>query len=275
MPDRRCYTGSVAVELTSIEPLRAIIEMQPLGIFSDIDGTLAPIVQDPAAAAISPLAKKSLERLIERGVRVALVSGREIEAARRIAGIEGAAYAGNHGLHVWLDGREEATEAVQGYVAQARDVLTQIGTIRYPGVTLEDKGPVLAFHYRNASDESEARRAIMSTIERVGAAGAFGVYEGRKVIELRPPLEINKGTAIVHLAERMGARSAIAIGDDMTDVDMFRGIRALRAGGLPGASVAVWSDEASPDLLEETDYFVRGVEGVEWLLAEILRALPG
>ena len=265
----------MAAELKSIEPLRAIIQAQPLGIFSDIDGTLAPMVQDPAAAAISPRAKDLLERLMERGAKVALVSGREIEAARRIAGIEGAAYAGNHGLHLWLDGREETTEAVQAYVAQARHVLRRIGTIRYPGVSVEDKGPVLAFHYRNAADETEARKAIMSTIERVGAANNFGVYEGRKVIELRPPLEINKGTAIVHLAERLGVRSAIAIGDDMTDVDMFLGIEALRRGGLPGASVAVWSDEASPDLLEATDYSVSGVPGVEWLLAEVLTALPG
>jgi trehalose 6-phosphate phosphatase len=266
----------VAAELTSIELLRAIIQAQPLGIFSDIDGTLAPIVQDPAAAAISPRAKDLLENLISRGVKVALVSGREIDAARRIAGVEGVAYAGNHGLHLWLDGREETTEAVHEYIELARDVLTRIGTIRYPGVSVEDKGPVLAFHYRNASDEAEARTAIMSTIERVAAvADAFGVYEGRKVIELRPPLEINKGTAIVHLAERLGVRSAIAIGDDMTDVDMFRGIEGLRRGGLPGASVAVWSDEASPDLLETTDYWVSGVPGVEWLLAEILTALPG
>ncbi len=265
----------MAAELTSIEALRAIIQTQPLGIFSDIDGTLAPIVRDPAAAAISPRAKELLERLMAAGVKVALVSGREINAARRIAGIEGAAYAGNHGLHLWLNGQEETTEAVQAYVAQARDVLTRIGAIRFPGVSLEDKGPVLAFHYRNAADETEARKAIMSTIERVGAANGFGLYEGRKVIELRPPLEINKGTAIVHLAERLGARSAIAIGDDMTDVDMFRGIEALRRAGLPGASVAVWSDEASLDLLDSTDYFVTGVEGVEWLLAEVFRALPG
>jgi len=140
-------------ELRSIEPLRAIIETQPLGVFSDIDGTLAPIVRDPAAAAISPLAKELLERLIARGVRVALVSGREVEVARQIAGVEGAAYAGNHGLHVWLDGRSETTEAVQPYVSQARRVLAEIGDIRYPGVSIEDKGPVLAFHYRNARDE--------------------------------------------------------------------------------------------------------------------------
>ena len=265
----------MAAELTSIEPLRAIIATKPLGIFSDIDGTLAPIIEDPAAAAVSPRAKELLEGLIALGVRVALVSGREVEAARRIAGVDGAAYAGNHGLHLWVDGHTETTEAVKPYVTQARRVLAEIGSIRFPGVSIEDKGPVLAFHYRNAGDEQGAREGILSAIAGAAGATAFGTYEGRKVIELRPPLEINKGTAIVHLAERMGIRAAIAIGDDMTDVDMFRGVERLRLKGIPGANVAVWSDEATPDLLNGTDYFVRGVPGVEWLLEEILRALPG
>jgi trehalose 6-phosphate phosphatase len=265
----------VAAELTDIEPLLEIIAARPLGVFSDIDGTLAPIVPDPAAAAISPRAKELLGRLATRGVRIALVSGREVDAARRIAPVEGAAYAGNHGLHLWLNGREETTEAVQDYVAQARGVLEQIGSIPVPGVEVEDKGPVLAFHYRSAADEPEARAAILAAIARAGAAEAFGLYEGRKVIELRPPLEINKGTAILHLAQALGVRSAIAIGDDLTDADMFRGIERLREDGLPGASVAVWSEEAPDGLLDATDYFVSGVPGVEWLLDEILKALLG
>ncbi|HET9477013.1 MAG TPA: trehalose-phosphatase, partial [Dehalococcoidia bacterium] len=102
----------MAAELTSIEPLREVIRRKPLGIFSDIDGTLAPIVRDPAKSRISPRAKELLEGLIERDVRVALVSGREIDAARRIVGLDNVAYAGNHGLHVRLDGAEETTEAV-------------------------------------------------------------------------------------------------------------------------------------------------------------------
>jgi len=265
----------VAVELKSIEPLRGIIETQPLGIFSDIDGTLAPIVRDPAAAAISRRAKDLLERLIAKGAKVALVSGREIAAARRIAPLEGAVYAGNHGLQVWIDDHEEVMEAVERFVGLARDLLASIGRVPHPGVEVEDKGPVLAFHYRNASEEALARTAILRALEQTPGAESFGIYEGRKVIELRPPLEINKGTAVVQLAQRLGVRSAIAIGDDLTDVDMFRGVVLLRGMGIPGATVAVLSDEAPPGLLDATDYYVNGVGGVEWLLGEILRALPG
>lgn len=265
----------MGAELTSIEPLREIMEIQPLGIFSDIDGTVAPIVRDPATTVISPRAKELMKQLIARGVKVALVSGREVEAARRMVGIDGVAYAGNHGLHIWMNGREETTEAVQEYVAQARVTLEEIGEVGYAGVEAEDKGPVLAFHYRNAADEGAAREAILGAIDQAPSAAVFGVYEGRKVIELRPPLEINKGTAILHLAEALGVRAAIAVGDDLTDIDMFRGIEELRRSGIPGASVAVWSEEVSAELLEVTDHYVRGVAGVEWLLESVLTGLPG
>ncbi len=99
------------------------------------------------------------------------------------------------------------------------------------------------------------------------------MYEGRKVIELRPPLAVDKGTAVVRLAERLGLGAALALGDDITDVDMFRGVEELKQRGLAGASVAVWSEEANPMLLEVTDYFVKGVGGVVWLLGEMAAAL--
>jgi len=174
-----------------------------------------------------------------------------------------------------MNGREETTEAVQEYVAQARAALGEMGGLGYAGVEVEDKGPVLAFHYRNASDEGAAREAILVAIDRAPSAAVFGVYEGRKVIELRPPLAINKGTAILHLAEALGVGAAIAVGDDLTDIDMFRGIEELRRSGIPGASVAVWSEEVSAELLEVTGYYVRGIAGVEWLLEAVLTALPG
>ena len=93
------------------------------------------------------------------------------------------------------------------------------------------------------------------------------------VIELRPPLEVDKGTALEELSRRFGSGAIIAIGDDRTDVDMFRRVAAMREGGTPGASVAVESSEVAGDVLDGADYSVDGVAGVEWLLGEIARAL--
>jgi trehalose 6-phosphate phosphatase len=94
------------------------------------------------------------------------------------------------------------------------------------------------------------------------------------VIELRPPLDVNKGTAVETLAGRLGVRGVICLGDDITDIDMFAATLRLRSQGLMTAAVAVASEEAAPGVAEAADYTVDGVEGVEWLLAEVVRALP-
>ena len=94
------------------------------------------------------------------------------------------------------------------------------------------------------------------------------------VIELRPPLEVDKGTALEALAERLSLSGVVCLGDDITDIDMFEAARRLRGGGLTVATVAVASEEAAPDVAEAADYTVEGVAGVSRLLREMVRALP-
>jgi trehalose 6-phosphate phosphatase len=134
-------------------------------------------------------------------------------------------------------------------------------------VVVEDKGEILAFHYRRADVEADALAAIRSAIASSETAKHFAVQEGRKVYELRPPLQINKGTAARELAERMGAKAVLAMGDDVTDLLMFEAVRAMP---VPSVVVGVWNEEW-PEVVESGDYFVRGVPGVEWLLDEMVR----
>ena len=94
------------------------------------------------------------------------------------------------------------------------------------------------------------------------------------VVELRPPLRADKGTALEMLVSRLGVEGVICPGDDITDVDMFAALRRLRAQGLGGAAVAVASQEAAPEVEQAADYAVQGPEGIEWLLSEMVRALP-
>ncbi len=260
--------------LTDIDPILPLLEHRPLGIMSDIDGTLAPIVPDPEQAEISPGCRTALERLVKRGVRVALISGRSLDKAREIVGLDDVAYAANHGLELWIDGRAESTVLQQEYSSRAAQVRADVGPhLHLPGIIVEAKGPVLAFHYRNAADESDARTAILSAIRASEAADGFAVSEGRKVIELRPPTIIDKGTAVMELATRLRVQAVLCMGDDLTDLDMFRGVEQLKQRGVPGLNVAVCSEESAAELLAATDHYVRGVEGVEWLLEELLREL--
>jgi trehalose 6-phosphate phosphatase len=262
-----------AVPLVDIEPLRPILSARPLGLFSDIDGTLSSIVPRPEDAKVTPRCRELLAGLIERGVRVALITGRPLRVARSMVGIETASYAANHGLEFWIDGSMEVVEGVAEYTGLVEQVLAEGGDLEVAGVQVERKGPGVAFHYRRVRDTEAARAAILRAIESPTAVEQFTVLEGRKVFELRPKIEASKGTATRLLAERLAVKGIVCVGDDRTDIDMFHALSALREGGIDGSSIAVLSPEVAPDLLEAADYSVDGVQGVEWLLAEVLKVL--
>jgi trehalose-phosphatase len=262
-----------AVPLTDIEPLRPLLTVKPIGLFSDIDGTLSPIVDRPEDARVTPRCRDVLLRLIDKSVRVALITGRELDVARSMAGLEGASYAASHGLDFWIDGSIEKRVAVGGYAALVDRVVKEAGGLAELGVTIERKGAGIAFHYRRAADEAAALAGIERAIESAEAASQFQRIEGRKVVELRPDVEASKGTAARRLAHRLGVRSVICLGDDRTDVDMFQSVAALAGEGIETRSAAVMSPEIHPDVLAAADYSLDGVSGVEWLLAELADAV--
>ena len=263
----------MAKQLRDINPIRPLLAHRPLAVFSDIDGTLAPIVPDPQDARVTDRAREALRDLMSLGVGVGLITGRDLAKAREMTGLAGAWYAANHGLTLSAGGVDETPEAVRDFLPRVQAVIRETAGVESAGAFVEDKGPIVAFHYRRAASPEEARAAIDAALSASAAAAAFRVHEGRMVVELRPPLDVDKGTALAELLRRMGAGAVICIGDDITDVDMFRRVRELREGGTPGATVAVESPEATDAVLDGADYSVDGVAGVEWLLEGIARAL--
>ena len=266
----------MAQTLTSIEPLLPVLRQKPFGLLSDIDGTLAPIVPRPEDATVPEETRALLRGLVEKGVRVALVTGRSLETARAMTGVEGVAFAAEHGLRLWIDGRTEVAPGLQGYAALVRRAERDLEPLvsNIPGVQVENKGPLLAVHYRRAKEPRATREAVLAAVERSAAARRFRLHEGRMVVELRPPLDVDKGTAAVTLIERLGLSGVVCLGDDITDIDMFAAAGRKRAAGLAAITVAVVSEEATPALLRAADHSLEGTEGVRWLLEEMLRALP-
>jgi trehalose 6-phosphate phosphatase len=262
----------MAEHLKDIRPLRQVLTKRDLGIFSDIDGTLAPIVDRPEDARVSPRCRALLSDLMSEGVGIVLITGRTLEMAQRMTNLQGVVFGANHGMTIAIDGREEVLDAVREYESRAREVYEQTSHIMGGGVFVEVTGPNLAYHYRMANDERESRETIVETIGSAPAARGFQMREGRKVIELRPALEINKGTALGQLADRLKAEAILCLGDDATDIDMFTATADLRNRGLDCATVAVSSEEAAPEVMANADYYVEGVPGVEWLLEEVLKA---
>ncbi len=239
----------------------------------DIDGTLAPIV-DNAADAHVPESTRQLMIAVARGYGlVACVSGRRASEARAMVSIGSISYIGSHGIELLRAGWTEAVldPDAADWVRRIHEFGREADTAdtRRRRVRLEDQGPIVAFHWRGAPDQDAARSAVDAIAERAQAAG-LRTHWGRKVLEVRPPIRIDKGVGINRLLTEVGPeiRSALYIGDDTTDLDAFRVLTELvQEGRLERAvRVGVESDEGPSEITAEADVVVDGPEGVRRLL---------
>jgi trehalose 6-phosphate phosphatase len=262
-----------ATLVEALEPLRS--DPDHGAILLDIDGTLAPIVRHAADAHVPEATRTLLIEIAKRYGVVGCVSGRRAATARQIVAIGTLAYVGNHGGELLRPGatRPEVDEELAAWTARIRAFAAQALTgvdsrLRIRG---EDKEAIAAFHWRGAPDEQAAAAAVAQIAERAEQQG-FAVHWGRKVLEVRPPVALDKGIGVVRLLRNGPAKAALYVGDDTTDLDAFRGLRELeQSGALQSAlCVAVDSDEAPPELAREADLTLAGTTGVRELLEALL-----
>ncbi|HEU4993944.1 MAG TPA: trehalose-phosphatase [Gemmatimonadaceae bacterium] len=239
---------SKAVE-TLVEAAGARLDGSPLGVFLDIDGTLAPIASRPEDAGVPPTTLAVLRRLVDLPqTSVALVTGRSAENALEMVDVAGTWIIGNHGLELRSpDGVLTAmpeVAAYEGAVAKARAEL-EAAIVSIPGAFVENKRWSLSVHYR-LSDPSFVPY-VKEAAQRVAREMRLRTLDGKMVVELRPPLDTNKGTASVALAQRITAdrngASLINAGDDRTDEDAFE---ALRAFNKDAVTIRVGDGERVP-----------------------------
>ena len=237
-------------------------------ILTDVDGTLAPIALRPEEAAVPARASELLAQLSERYGLVGCISGRRAEEARRLVGVDGIAYAGNHGLELLLPGDDAPRfdPALDGREEDAAAFVAELDAtaLAAAGLRVEDKGPIQALHWRGAAAERTAEGRAHEIGADAGRAG-LELRWGRKVLELRPAGGGGKDAAVAALLAADGVTAATYAGDDRTDLDAFRRLRELERDGELEAVVCVGvvSDEAPPELVEECDLRVDGPEG--WL----------
>jgi len=261
---------SIAATLTDAtaalraDPLRAAVLL-------DVDGTLAPVVRDPDQASVPELVRRQLLLVTERYGFVACVSGRRASVARRIVGLGTIPYAGNHGAEVLRRGAAapEVDAEAERWTSRVHAVADRAGDerLRAAGLRREDKGPIVALHWRAADDEARAEDLARDIATNAQEAGLV-VYEGLKVIELRPPVAIGKDRAVRKLLAGVPVDVALYVGDDRTDVDAFSGLREMVAEGClrDALCVGVQSAEAPAELLDSADLLVPAGDGVRSLL---------
>ena len=251
-----------------------ILSAGRVGLFSDFDGTLTPIFDDPRDTVLSPAMRDILGELSKKVDVVAVVSGRDVGFLRETVGLNGVTYVGNHGLEVCKAG------GALEYLAQVPDGLMEdvedlVGGIGVSGLYVENKGLSVAVHYRNARDPGTAGPAAIELLKPMAAARGLEIKSGKMVLEVVPRSGVNKGTAVARLAREFELTGAIALGDDVTDCDAFDALHGLiREGSLKGAAAAVVDEETPELVLRKADYCLSGLREMEEFLRWMAYASP-
>ena len=265
------HTRAVSATLLpeALAPLRA--DPVHAAVLLDIDGTLAPIVERAAEAHVPEPTRQLVIQLARRYGLVACVSGRRAAEARAMVAVGTITYIGSHGAETLRPGQIQPALDPQ-VEAWARRIEAfgrelDVADMRRRRVRLEHKGPILAFHWRGATDEDAARATVDAVAAKAETAG-LRPHWGRKVLEVRPPVSFDKGTGVTALLSEVDVDAALYAGDDRTDLDAFRALERLAAAGeiAQAVRVAVSSDEGPPEIKAEADLVVDGTAGVRRLL---------
>jgi trehalose 6-phosphate phosphatase len=243
-------------------------ESRHSGIFLDFDGTLSEIAPSPMEARIHPRAVELLPDLARR-YPMCIMSGRRAADVASLVGLPHIHYVGVHGMEWMEEGEPHFDSEILPYLPTLERARAELSAALsgLPGVTLENKLAALTLHLRQEPDGED--RAVQSA---EGLADSLGlrVRRGRKTVELRPPVDIDKGTVIIRLARGWGLKQALYAGDDITDVDAFRGLRYLmKEGGFEGMAIAVLSPETPIELEAVADLTVDGLDGLFSVLEKL------
>lgn len=204
----------------------------------DYDGTLAPIVPKPEDARMRAGTRELLSQLTQH-YPVIVISGRsQADALERVRGVGVLEVVGNHGM--------EPGYTASRHIAQVRSWLSHLGDRLSPfkGVALEDKTYSLAIHYRHSREKKKARAAIRDAIDTLGQVR---VLHGKQVVNVLPVDAPHKGLALERARERLRCDTAVYVGDDETDEDVFAldqpgQLLSIRVGARQGSAATYCID---------------------------------
>jgi trehalose 6-phosphate phosphatase len=268
LPAPRTDAGRAGLAALVRTPSRALIAL-------DFDGTLSPIVDDPAAARAHPGAVPALRELAPLVGTVAVITGRAASAAVELGGLDqvpGLIVLGQYGRQRWESGTLTSPPVPPGVETARQQLPGVLAAAGSPaGVWTEDKGDALAVHTRRAAAPQQAMDRLRGPLGDLAEQAGLAVEPGRMVIELRPPGS-DKGQTLKTLARARSSAAVLYCGDDLGDVPAFRAVAELRGEGTPGVAVCSGSTEVT-SLAELSDLVVDGPDGVVELLSALAAAM--
>lgn len=257
-----------------------ILACERLGLVTDMDGTISHIAETPEAAVVTPRNRQLLGTMVLMLPLVAAVSGRSARDLQARVAVPGVVYIGNHGLERWENGGRTINENVRQYRRSLAAALDELRPKMTVGMWIEDKYATASIHYRLTPNPEKAVQHLDPIIQDVVSRHGLKVNAGRRLFEIRPPIEANKGTALEELVDEYKLDAVIYIGDDLTDVDAMQKAHELRAGDRCKAiTVGVVPPSTDEDTeIEETvrgasDIIVKDVNDVEAYLGWLLNKL--
>jgi len=220
------------IKLTKKQIARVFKGKKRIFLFLDYDGTLSPIVREPKAAKISSSTKNTLRKLsTKEGFLVGIISGRSLADVKTRVGLKNILYAGNHGLEIYCPKNKQLFGLVldNNYRLELKKAKAKLKTGLKPikGVILEDKGPILAVHYRKVKPKEQRKvvtifnKTLNSDLDKT----LFKVGCGKKVLELRPKISFGKADVVRFFHKKFKKTKfdlTLFFGDDLTDEDVFK-----------------------------------------------------
>jgi trehalose 6-phosphate phosphatase len=238
------------------------------GLVTDIDGTISPIVAHPPDARVLPLARRALAGLRDCLAVVGVVSGRAVGEARAMVDLDGLVYVGNHGLEFFSARGAEVVPEARPWVPRLARVLADVQQrIHTDGIVVENKGVTASLHYRLAVDPEQARRELLEILAHRALTSGLRFEEGRRVLNLLPPLTVTKGSAVSWLAREHALDRIVYLGDDVTDAHAFKALGVMRVSSeVKTLSIGVVGPETPPGVRQLADAHLPSVEAVANLL---------
>jgi trehalose 6-phosphate phosphatase len=265
--------------MAAIDQLLAplIADPQNSAVMLDVDGTLAPIVNNADAATVPAATRDTLAMIATKYGAVVCVTGRQCKRAREMVGLSDITYFGNHGSEL-MRARTEVVEVVPE-AEEWKDRVHAFGATMFEKhdlktleVRTEDKGAILGLHWRGVSDE-QGVEDVMHEIAFAAKADGLAVHFAKKILEIRPPLVFSKGSAVAQVLDEHKYSAALFAGDDFTDIHAFEALdEAITRGRIEHATkIGVDSDEVPAEVVAAADVMVSGTKAVAEML-EMLAA---
>ena len=236
---------------SAFEPFLA--DPSRVGVFTDFDGTLAPIVASPDAAVPLDGVVPALEELARLVGRVAVISGRPVEFLQRFFTAAPVRLSGLYGLQAVIDGERRDDPRAEDWRQAVDAVVVDAATSGPAGMHVESKGLSVTLHYR---EHPEAAEAVAVWAGAQAERSGLELRSARMSVELHPPVDTDKGAVVTQLAE--GLDAVCFLGDDVGDLPAFAALDRLRAEGRTVAKVVVASSELAPELHAAADVTVAG-----------------